>query len=376
MVDFVFMIKSRLCDLVGIKYPIIQAGMGPFSNNNLCVAAANAGVLGLLSTSGLFNKTDQPWIYEDFIKTAEATMDDDMATALEKVIKRTYRLVKDKGGIFGINVMVSVEARDYAQVMIDTAIRLREENPDMKNNFKVIFTSAGDPVGWKDKIKNAGFTWMHVVPSVKGALRCKKAGVDVIVASGHEGGFHTSWEPVHSMILLPAVVEAVSDDKTIVVGAGGFCDGKTLVAALVLGADGAQMGTRFLATQESDFHQVWKEGVVAAGDRGTLVARGFVGPARWLKTPRSEEHAVNTLKKSPGVYLGVPDDYTTMDLSLIDFEVESMQAIFAGNKEKALMAAGEAAQRISDMPKVNDLVQSMIKEAENILRDVPKKYLA
>ncbi|MCK7512093.1 MAG: nitronate monooxygenase [Desulfobacterales bacterium] len=106
------MIKSRLCDLVGIKYPIIQAGMGPFSNNNLCVAAANAGVLGLLSTSGLFNKTDQPWIYEDFIKTAEATMDDDMATALEKVIKRTYRLVKDKGGIFGINVMVSVEARE------------------------------------------------------------------------------------------------------------------------------------------------------------------------------------------------------------------------------------------------------------------------
>ena len=251
-----------------------------------------------------------------------------------------------------------------------------KENPDMKNNFKVIFTSAGDPVGWKDKIKNAGFTWMHVVPSVKGALRCKKAGVDVIVASGHEGGFHTSWEPVHSMILLPAVVEAVSDDKTIVVGAGGFCDGKTLVAALVLGADGAQMGTRFLATQESDFHQVWKEGVVAAGDRGTLVARGFVGPARWLKTPRSEEHAVNTLKKSPGVYLGVPDDYTTMDLSLIDFEVESMQAIFAGNKEKALMAAGEAAQRINDMPKVNDLVQSIVKEAENILRDVPKKYLA
>jgi NAD(P)H-dependent flavin oxidoreductase YrpB (nitropropane dioxygenase family) len=369
------MIKSRLCAVVGIKYPIIQAGMGPFSNNNLCVAAANAGVLGLLSTSGLFNKADQPWIYEDFIRTAEATMDDDMAAALEKLIKRTYRLVKDKGGIFGINVMVSAEIIPYSHIMIDTAIRVREENPDIKNHFKVIFTSAGDPVGWKEKIKNAGFTWMHVVPSVKGALRCKKAGVDVIVASGHEGGFHTSWEPVHSMILLPAVVETCSDDKTLVVGAGGFCDGKTLAAALVLGADGAQMGTRFLATQESDFHQVWKEGVVAAGDRGTLVARGFVGPARWLKTPRSEEHAVNTLKKSPGLYLGIPDDYTTMDMSLIAFEIESMQAIFAGNKEKALMAAGEAAQRISDMPTVSDLVQTMVKEAENILRDIPKKYL-
>ena len=366
------MIKSRLCDLVGIKYPIIQAGMGPFSNNNLCVAAANAGVLGLLSTSGVFNKDDQPWIYNDFVRTGEADPDDDMATVLEKVLKRTYRLVKDKGGIFGINVMVSAEVLQHSQVMVDTAIRVREENPDMKKHFKVIFTSAGDPLGWKDKIKGAGFTWIHIVPSVKGALRCKKAGVDVIVASGHEGGFHTSWEPVHSMILLPAVVETVSDNDTLVCGAGGFCDGKTLAAALVMGADGAQMGTRFLATQESDFHQIWKEGVVESGDRATLVARGFVGPARWLKTPRSQEHAKNTLQKSPGVFLGTPDDYATIDMSLIEFEIESIKAAFEGNKEKALLAAGEAAQRIKDMPKVDDMVQEIVREAEAILRDVPK----
>jgi NAD(P)H-dependent flavin oxidoreductase YrpB (nitropropane dioxygenase family) len=358
--------------MVGIKYPIIQAGMGPFSNNNLCVAAANAGVLGLLSTSGIFDKERQPWIYKDFVETAGANFDDDMAIVLEKVLKRTYRLVKDTGGIFGINVMVSAELRPLANIMIDTATRVREENPDIKKHFKVIFTSAGDPVGLKDKIKEAGFTWMHVVPSVKGALRCKKAGVDVIVASGHEGGFHTSWEPVHSMILLPAVVEAVSDKDTLVVGAGGFCDGKTLAAALVMGADGAQMGTRFLATQESDFHQIWKEGVVAAGDRATLVARGFVGPARWLKTPRSTEHAINTLQKSPGVFLGTPDDFTTIDMSLIQFELDSMKATFEGNKEKALLAAGEAAQRINDMPKVNDMVQQIIREAETILRGVPK----
>ena len=370
------MIKSRLCERIGIKYPIIQAGMGPFSNNNLCVASANAGVLGLLSTSGLFSKADQPWIYNAFVDSGEANRDDDMATALGKVLKRTYRLTKDKGGVFGINVMVSAELIQYSHIMIDTAIRVREENPDMKKNFKVIFTSAGDPVGWKDKIKGAGFTWMHVVPSVKGAIRCKKAGVDVVVASGHEGGFHTSWEPVHSMILLPAVVEAVSDEKTLVCGAGGFCDGKTLAAALTLGADGVQMGTRFLATQESDFHQIWKEGVVAAGDRGTLVARGFVGPARWLKTPRSDEHARNTLQKSPGVFLGKPDDFTTIDMSLIQYEIESIKAVYEGNKEKALMAAGEAAQRINDMPRVADMVERIAKEAEETLRGIQTKYLA
>jgi NAD(P)H-dependent flavin oxidoreductase YrpB (nitropropane dioxygenase family) len=333
-------------------------------------------VLGLLSTSGLFNKDTQPWVYNAFVESAEANRDDDMATVLEKVLKRTYRLVKDKGGIFGINVMVSAELIESSHVMIDTAIRVREENPDIKKHFKVIFTSAGDPVGWKDKIKNAGFTWMHVVPSVKGALRCKKAGVDVIVASGHEGGFHTSWEPVHSMILLPAVVETVSDEKTLVCGAGGFCDGKSLAAALVLGSDGTQMGTRFLATQESDFHEIWKQAVVDAQDRGTLVARGFVGPARWLKTPRSLEHQKNTLQKSPGVFLGAPDDYTTIDMSLINFEIESIKAVYEGHKEKALMAAGEAAQRIKDMPKVNDMVQEIVKETEEILRGVPKKFLA
>jgi len=367
------MIKSRLCDMIGIKYPIIQAGMGPFSNNNLCVATANAGVLGLLSTSGVFDKDTQPWVYKDFVGTAEADFDDDIPTVMEKLIKRTYRLVKDKGGVFGFNVMVAAEVLKYSHQIIDTAIRVREENPDIKKHFKVIFTSAGDPLGWKDKIKNAGFTWIHIVPSVKGALRCKKAGVDVVVASGHEGGFHTSWEPVHSMILLPAVVEAVSDENTLVCGAGGYCDGKTLAAALVLGADGALMGTRFLATQESDFSPMWKDAVVTAGDRATLVARGFVGPARWLKNARSDIHAKNTLQKSPGVFIGTPDDLTTIDMTLIDYEVESIKAVYDGNKEKAMMAAGEGAQRINDLPKVNDLVQKMVKDAEESLKNAAKR---
>lgn len=369
------MIKSRLCDRLGIRYPIIQAGMGPFSNNNLCVAAANAGVLGLLSTSGLFEKERQPWIYKAFVETGEADFEDDMAAVLEKVLRRTNRLVLEKGGVFGINVMVSAEVMQYSRILIDTAVRMRQQDRDMREHFKVIFTSAGDPVGWADKIKSAGLIWIHVVPSVRAALRCKKAGVDVIVASGHEGGFHVSWEPVHSMVLLPAVVDAVYDDKTLVVGAGGFCDGRTLAAALVLGADGVQIGTRFLATQESDFPRVWKESIVAAQDRATLVARGFVGPARWLKTPRSVEHAANTLQKSPGVFLGIPEDYSTSD-TLTDFEIESIKAVYEGNKEKAMMAAGEVAQRVKDMPRVADLVQQIATEAETVLRELPGKALA
>lgn len=366
------MLKTKLTELLGIKHPIIQAGMGPFSNNNLCVASANAGALGLLSTSGLFNKDIEPWIYEAFIKTAEATMADDMATVLEKVLKRTHRLVKDKGGIFGINVMVSAELVDKSTILIDRAIKVRNEVPGMKDTFKVIFTSAGDPVPWHDKIKNAGFTWIHVVPSVKGALRCKKAGVDCIVASGHEGGFHIAWEPLHSMVLLPAVIDAIADPNFPIVGAGGFCDGKTLAAAIAMGAAGVQMGTRLLATEESDFHPLWKEQVVKTGDRGTLVARGFVGPARWLKTPSSEIHLQNSLAKSPGVFTGIPDDLTTVSPDLIKYERDAIQAVCMGDREKAMMAGGECAQRIDDMPKVKDVVDKTIKEASDIIKNINK----
>ena len=366
------MIRTKLTSLLGIEHPIIQAGMGPFSNNNLCVAASNAGILGLLSTSGLFSKADQPWIYNAFVETSEASPDDDMAGVLTSVLKRTYRLTKDRGGIFGINVMVSAELVDLSAILIDTAVKVVEENPAMKKHFKVIFTSAGDPVPWRDKIKKAGFTWLHVVPSVKGALRSQKVGVDCIVASGHEGGFHTAWEPVHSMTLLPAVVDALAGSNIPVVGAGGFCDGKTLAAAIALGAAGVQMGTILLATQESDFHPLWKEQVVKTPDRGTLVARGMVGPARWLKTPSSLEHQKNTLLKSPSIYLDTPDEYsTTATQELIAYERNGIKAVFSGDRENALMAGGECAQRVNDLPKVQDLVVMIMKEATDILKNAP-----
>jgi len=366
------MLKTKLTELLGIEHPIIQAGMGPFSNNNLCVASANAGVLGLLSTSGLFNREVQPLIYESFVTSGEASLDDSIEGVLETVLKRTYRLTKDKGGVFGINVMVSAEIKERADLVIGTALRVSEENPEIRDNFKVIFTSAGDPVPWRDKIKGAGFTWLHVVPSVKGALRCQKAGVDCIVASGHEGGFHIAWEPVHSMVLLPGVVDALAGSGIPVAGAGGFCDGKTLAAALALGADGAQMGTRFLATQESDFHQVWKEQVVLTEDRGTLVARGVVGPARWLKNPTSKQHQKNTLEKSPLVYLDTPDDMDTIPTDLIRSEREAINAVYRGERDKALMAGGECAQRVKDLPTVQELVNGIVSEATDIVKKIPQ----
>jgi len=263
--------------------------------------------------------------------------------------------------------------KEWAELTVDTMIQVREEDPEMKERFRVLVTSAGDPLPWTAKVKKAGLLWIHIVPSVKAALRCQKAGVDGVVASGHEGGFHTAWEPVHSMVLLPAVVDALANSSIRVVGAGGFCDGRTLVAALALGASGVQMGTRFLATQESDFHPMWKQGVVKAGDRGTLVARGFVGPARWLRTPVSAKHQENTLKMSPGVFLGRPDDYMTVPQELIESEHAAMNAVYAGDESKALLAGGECAQRIDDLPTVEELVKRIVQEAEQVLAKLPTR---
>lgn len=369
------MIKSRLCDLTGIKYPIVQAGMGPFGTNNLCIASANAGVLGLLSSSGLMYKDSLPEIYKYNCETVGADPDSDHETILKTIFQQVLDQTSHSNGIFGINVMVSAEVKDWAESIIDTVIKVREENSEMKKRFRVLVTSAGDPLPWTNVIKNTDLVWLHVMPSVRAALRCKKAGVDVIVASGHEGGFHTSWEPVHSMTLLPDVVDAVSDDNTLVVGTGGFCDGKTMAAAFILGADGVQMGTRFLATEESDFPEIWKDTIVETGDRATLIARGFVGPARWLKTARSKEHAEKTLEKSPGVYLGVPDDYDTIDMTLIQEENECLTNAYRGKKEEALFAAGETAQRINNLPKVKKMVEEIVKEAENTLKNIPGRLL-
>jgi len=366
------MIKTKMCDLLGIKHPIIQAGMGPFSNNQLCIAAANAGVLGLMSTSGIVGTKDfQPEVYHHWVKTAGAHPDDSMETILRKALDQACERTKESGGVFGINVMVSGIMAQHAEILINTAIEYREEHPEAKERFKVIFTSAGDPVPWGERIKGAGFKWLHVIPSVKGALRCEKAGVDLIVASGHEGGFHTSWEPIHSMVLLPAVVEALADSGTLVAGAGGFCDGKSMAAALALGAAGIQMGTRFLATEESDFAPLWKQGIVEAGDRGTLVARGFVGPARWIKTATSKEHQKNTLELTPELFLDTPGPLTDGAITLMDYENKALNATGEGDREKAMYAGGECSQRINDLPKVKEVVDKVIIDAKKTIEQLP-----
>lgn len=369
------MIKTRLTELVGIKYPVIQAGMGPFPVTSLCIAAANAGCLGLCSTFGTLSRTSNPVVFEDFVKQAHASADDNDVTIFKKMFTRVLEETRESGGIFGANVMVSAEVRENAANVMKAIKELRAESEEMRQRFRVLVTTAGDPMPWANFVKEQGMIWMHVFPGVRTAARCKKAGVQVLIASGHEGGFHTAWQPVHSMTLLPDIIEKFSDENTLVCGTGGFCDGKSVAAAFAMGADGVQMGTRFLATQESDFCDLWKKLVVDCPDGGTLIARGFVGPARWLRTPAAQAHAYATAKDAPGSYVGVPDDFSKIPMDLLVTERKGVAATYRGDMENAMAGAGECAQRITDLPGTTEMVEKIMADTEEILKGLSAKYL-
>ena len=157
---------------------------------------------------------------------------------------------------------------------------------------------------------------------------------------------------------------------------GGIVHDYHVTLALAMGADGVQMGTRFLATEESDFCDLWKKLVVDCPDGGTLIARGFVGPARWLRTPAAQEHAYNTAREAPGSYVGVPDDYSIIPVSLLKAERAGVAATYMGDVDKAMAGAGECSQRITDIPKTKDLVEKIMADTETIISEIGKKYLA
>lgn len=318
------MIKTRLTELVGIKYPIIQAGMGPFPVTSLCIAASNAGCLGLCSTFGTTSRKSNPVVFEDFCKQAHAELSDDDVTIFKKMFMRIYNETNE-GTVFGANVMVSAEVRENAMNVM-AAIKEVRKDPAVAERFKVLVTTAGDPVPWAGFVKEQGMIWMHVFPGVRTAARCKKAGVQVLIASGHEGGFHTAWQPVHSMTLLPDIVEKFSDENTLVCGTGGYCDAKSLAA-------------------------------------------------RWLRTPAAQKHAYNTAKDAPGSYVGVPDDFTKIPMDLLIAERTGVAATYNGDAENAMAGAGECAQRITDLPSCGDMVKRIAEEAEEIICGLKSKYI-
>ncbi|MCP4753704.1 MAG: nitronate monooxygenase [Proteobacteria bacterium] len=223
--------SNVICDALGIQHPIILGGMASVGTATLAAAVSNAGGLGLLG-SGAWN-----------------------GKQLKAQIEKTRELC---GGAFGVNIPVGAP---HADELVEVAVR---------EKVRAVSTSAGDPRRFTSKLQENGIFVMHVVSTVKFAVKAYEVGVDAIVAEGSESGGKTSLEEVSTLVLVPQVIDVVTCP---VIAAGGIGDGRGLVAAIALGADGVQIGTLFLATEECEISKAYKEMMVGAGDTDTRLYR-------------------------------------------------------------------------------------------------------
>ncbi len=348
--------------MIEISHPIIQGGMGPYKTEDLAIAVSNAGALGVISSIGMAATLLPDAAPVDAVRLFGS---DPPRTILAKSIERVARETRSTGGVFGVNIPVAAEFMPASEMFVEQTIESRESDSDIERRLRVVITSAGNPRPWA-RVKRHGLIWIHVVPSVYHAQKAEAAGADIVVASGHEGGAHVSWEPVHSIVLVPAVVRAV---KIPVIAAGGFCDGATLAAALCLGAKGIQMGTRFIATQESDFEPIWKQRIVALEERQTLTGRGLFGPMRFLRNRRAEMIVEQTLRDVPRFYLGEPVESNEEILRL---ERSGFEDLLEGKSETALMFGGECVGRINDIPTVRELIERIVREASTTIDELDR----
>jgi len=235
--------ENRINALFKIQYPIVQAGMIWCAGWKLAAAVSKAGGLGVIGSGSMY-----PEILEGHIKKCK--------NATNKP--------------FAVNLPLLYPDIDKH---VETII---------KHKVPIVFTSAGNPKTWTAKLKEAGIVVVHVVSSVKFALKAQEAGVDAIVAEGFEAGGHNGREETTTFCLIPMVAEAV---KIPVIAAGGIATGRGMLAAMVLGADGVQIGSRFVTATESSAHKNFKNAVVQAQDGDTLLTLKELTPVRLLKNP-------------------------------------------------------------------------------------------
>src|SRR5687767_14725487 len=215
---------NRVSRLFNIPYPIVQAGMVWCSGWRLATAVSNAGGLGLLGSGSMY-----PEVLREHISACKAHTKNS----------------------FGVNVpLLYPEIDKLIQVILEEEV-------------KIVFTSAGNPVPWTGLLKSKGITVVHVVSSVKFAKKAEDSGADAVVAEGFEAGGHNGREETTSMVLIPMIADAVSIP---VIAAGGIADGRAMLAAEALGAEGVQVGSRFAASQESSAHELFKKRITDAGE--------------------------------------------------------------------------------------------------------------
>ncbi len=314
------MIKSRICEILGIEYPLFQGGMAWIADASLASAVSNAGGLGLISSINAGTE------------------------AVRAEIRKCKELT-DKP--FGVNIMLQApNAGEIARMVVEEGV-------------KILTTGAGSPAPYMEMWKEAGIKVIPVIASVALALKVQALGATAVVAEGAESGGHVG--ELHTMSLVPQVVDAVDIP---VIAAGGICDGRGAAAAFILGADAVQVGTRFIAADECTVHQNYKDRIVKASDISTIVTGKTLGhPVRSLKTPFSNTFA--KMEADPSVK---PEEILSFGTGAL------RRAVKEGDPDGSYMA-GECAGMVKRTEPARDIVADIIGGAERILSEAGSRLV-
>lgn len=311
--------QNRVTRLFNTSYPIVQAGMIWASGWRLASAVSNAGALGLIGSGSMY-----PDVLKEHIQKCK--------TATDKP--------------FGVNVPLL-----YPDIDKHIDIIIKEKVP-------VVFTSAGNPKTWTGILKQHNITVVHVVSSSKFALKAQEAGCDAVVAEGFEAGGHNGREETTTMVLIPAVCEAVSIP---VIAAGGIATGRQMLAAMVLGADGVQVGSRFVASTEASSHQDFKNLVVNAKEGDTQLALKKLTPVRLLKNEFYNQ--VNEAEKNGA---------TEEELQKLLGRGRAKKGMFEGKIDDGELEIGQVSALIKNIQPAAEIVKEIYTSYEEALRQPVK----
>ncbi len=309
--------QNKITQLLGIKYPLIQAGMIWNSGYKLAAAVSNAGGLGIIGAGSMYPEV----LREHIVKCKKAT---------------------DKP--FAVNVPML-----YPQIEEIMGIIVEED-------VKIVFTSAGNPKTWTAFLKEKGITVVHVVSSVKFALKAQNAGVDAVVAEGFEAGGHNGREETTTFTLIPMVKEKITIP---LIAAGGIATGRGMLAAMVLGADAVQIGSRFVASEESSAHMNFKQKVVETQEGETELILKELAPVRLIKNnffgQIKELYAQNPSVEQIREFLG---------------RARAKKGMFEGDMIDGELEIGQIAGLINDIKPAAEIVEEIISEYEEVKKSM------
>ena len=308
---------NRITQLFSIKYPIIQGGMIWCSGWELASAVSNAGGLGLIGSGSM-----TPDILTSHIRKGK------QATAKP----------------FGVNIPLLL---GHAEALINICIN--EKVP-------VVFTSAGNPVKWTPILKENGITVVHVVANTKGAKKCQEAGVDAIVAEGFEAGGHNGKEETTTMVLIPLIKEAVTIP---LIAAGGIGTGRGMLAAMALGAEGVQIGSRFVTSVESSAHPLFKQKILYAKEGDTRLSLKKLAGVRLLKNKFYTDVEQKELHGA-----------SVEELSELLGKYRAKNGMFDGDMEEGELEIGQISALIKEIKPVADIINEIVEEYNEIRREI------